>query len=66
MTTIISSPASSNNSDSGMGFLIGIITLLLIGATTVYYRVPYFRQLSNQGVQVNIPKDINVQVQQPK
>lgn len=65
MATIVNNPPP-NNSDSGMGFLIGIIVLVVIGVLFFFYGLPYIQQGMSGGVQVNVPKDINVNVQQEK
>ena len=65
MATIVNNPPP-NNSDSGMGFLIGIIILIVVGIAFFYYGLPLIQQGMSGGVQVNIPKDINVNVQQEK
>lgn len=65
MTTIVNTPPQNNaGSSGGMGFLIGILILIFVGALIYVYGLPYAQQMMNKGVQVNIPKDINVQVQQ--
>lgn len=70
MATTIVNPGSNNNSDNnGMGFLVGGILLIVFAVLFFVYALPYIRGLSsngNGGVQVNVPKDINVNVQQPK
>ena len=69
MATTIVNPAPSNNSsnNNGMGFLIGAIVLIVFAILFFVYALPYIRGLSgNGGVQVNVPKSINVNVQQSK
>jgi hypothetical protein len=74
-TTIINpaptNPAPSNNSSNsnGMGFLLGAIVLVVFAVLFFVYALPYIRGLSGSGgVQVNVPvpKNINVKVQQSK
>lgn len=65
-TTIINPAPSNGSSGNGMGFLIGVILLILVGGLLFYYGVPALQRMTSGGVQVNIPKDINVQVQQSK
>lgn len=50
--------------NGGMGFLIGIIILFVVGALFYYYGLPAIKQTTNKGVQINVPKDINVNVNQ--
>lgn len=70
MATTIINPAPTNNDTSGgngVGFLIGIITLVIIGALFFMYGLPFIRgMIGNGGISVNVPKDINVNVQQSK
>lgn len=62
MATIVNSPAPS--SDSGSGFLIGILVLVFFGFLFIYYGLP---AIKNMGApQVNIPSKIDVNVNQPK
>jgi hypothetical protein len=69
-TTIINPPANSKSSETnGMGFLLGIIVLIIFLALFFVYALPYLRGLGgfgSGGVQVNIPKNVNVKVQQTK
>ncbi|MDO8269663.1 MAG: hypothetical protein Q7T54_03270 [Candidatus Levybacteria bacterium] len=71
MATTIINPSPNNNSsgNNGIGFLIGIIVLFVFGVLFFVYALPYIRGLSGSGsVEVNIPvpKDINIKVQQSK
>jgi hypothetical protein len=53
-----------NNSGSGMGFLLGIILLLVVLFLIFYYGLPYLGRATNP--QVNVPGTIDVNVNQPK
>lgn len=64
MATIVNNPP--NNSGNGMGFLLGVIILVVFGAVFFIYILPLIQQGMNGGVQVNIPKDINVKVEESK
>jgi hypothetical protein len=70
MATTIINPAPSNNNSSGsngMGFLLGAIGLIVFVILFFVYGLPLLRGLSGTGgVQVNVPKSINVNVQQSK
>ncbi len=61
---IVNNP--SGTSDNGMGFLLGVILILFVGGLLVYYGLPYFQQTMNKGVQINMPKTVDVKVQQTK
>jgi len=68
MATTIINPAPNNNSsdNDGMGFLVGAIVLIVFVVLFFVYGLPYIRGLSGGGVQVNVPKSINVNVKQSK
>jgi hypothetical protein len=69
MATTIINPAPSDNSsnNNGMGFLIGVIVLVVFVALLLVYALPFIRGLSGKGgIQVNLPKSVNVNVQQSK
>jgi hypothetical protein len=67
-TTIINpTPTTNASGNNGIGFLIGAIVLVVFVVIFFIYGLPLLRSLSgNGGVQVNIPKSINVSVQQSK
>jgi len=72
MTTTIINPAPTNNptTDSGMGFLLGIIVLIASGIIFFIYAFPLIRQALNGvgsgGINITLPKTIDVKVQQTK
>lgn len=68
MATTIINPASNNSSDNnGMGFLLGIIVLIVFVVLFFVYVLPFIRNSSGSGgVQVNVPKSIDVNVKQTK
>ena len=66
-TTIINPPASNETSSNGLGFLLGAIVLVVLAVILFIYALPYIRGMSgNGGVQVNVPKSIDVKVEQSK
>jgi len=65
-TTIVNTPAADSNANDGSGFLVSVILIVIFAVFVFYFGVPYFRQMTSKGVQINIPKDINVNVQQTK
>ena len=72
MPTTIINPAASNNSttDSGMGFFLGAIALIIFGVLFFIYGFPLIRQglsgLGSGGVNITLPKTVDVKVQQSK
>jgi len=66
-TTIINpAPATNTSNDSWIGFLMGVIVLVVLAALFFVYAVPFIKGLSSKGIQVNLPKTVNVSVQQSK
>lgn len=72
MPTTIINPASTNNSpaDNGMGFLLGVVILIAFVFILFIYGLPVLRQalsgLGNGGVNITLPKTVDVKVQQSK
>lgn len=68
----IENPAPTNNSttSSGMGFLIGVVVLIVLGFVFFIYGLPLIKQgLGNLGsgkIQITLPKTVDVNVQQAK
>ncbi len=68
-TTIINpAPTTRTSENNGMGFLVGAIILIVFAVLFIVYALPYIRGFSSGigGFQVNVPKSINVKVQQSK
>lgn len=69
MVTVVNNPAPSSDS-SGSGFLIGVIVLVIIGALIWFYGVPAMRkgttEINVPPAQINVPSQIDVNVNQPK
>ncbi len=67
-TTIINPPPSTDASSNGLGFLLGIIALIVFGFLFFIYILPIIQQgiTGRNGVQINVPKSIDVKVQQTK
>lgn len=66
MTTIVNTPAPSDNSGGAMGIIIGLVTLVVLGYLFFVFGLPAIRQIQSRGVQINVPSDINVNITQPK
>ena len=70
-TTIINpAPVNHESTDSGMGFLLGAILLIVFGFLFFIFAVPLIKQglngLGTGGIQINLPKTLDVKVQQSK
>ena len=66
MATIVNTtPAQTDSSSNGMGFLIGVMLLVLLVMVVLFYGLPYLRS-SISVPQVNVPGQIDVNVNQPE
>ncbi len=66
-TTIINPTPNTNPTNNGMAFLFGMILLIVCVALFIFYVVPYINGVSgDKGVQVNVPKTIDINVKQTK
>ncbi|HSW48326.1 MAG TPA: hypothetical protein VLG67_04575 [Candidatus Saccharimonadales bacterium] len=67
VTVINPAPSNNSNGGNGTGFLIGVIVLIVFAFLFFVYGLPYLRNLTaNSGVQVNVPKSIDVNIKQSK
>jgi hypothetical protein len=64
MTTVINNPPSGESkSGMGMGFLVGIILLVVAGFLFFMYGLPALRQTTeNSAPQINVPDQIDVNI----
>ena len=65
MTTIVNSPPSSDNSGGPMGWIIGLVLLLVLLYLGYVYGLPAIRNIQTGTPQINIPSQINVNVIKP-
>lgn len=66
MTTIVNTPPAPKESGGGVGIIIGIIVLLIVGYLFFMYGIPVLRQAQMGSPQINIPSQIDVNINQPK
>jgi len=70
MTTIVNTPGQGNSdSGSGMGMIVGVVLLIAFLFAFFVYGLPMLRSSVGSGSttpQINVPDDINVNVNQPK
>jgi len=68
MATTIINPAQTGNDsgNNGSGFLLGVIILIVFVILFFVYIIPYLQHGLGGGAQINVPKDVNVKVQQGK
>ncbi|KKS32727.1 MAG: hypothetical protein UU93_C0005G0035 [Candidatus Amesbacteria bacterium GW2011_GWA2_42_12] len=46
--------------------IVGLVVLVVLGYLFYVFGLPAIRQMQSNGVQINVPSDINVNVTQPK
>lgn len=68
MATIVNNPpAEQPRSNGGGNFLLGIILIIVLVYVIFYYGLPYLRSGMSTGTQINVPKQVDVNVnQQPQ
>ncbi len=65
MTTIVNNPPPEKESGGGMGWIIGLIALLVFVYLFFMYGIPALRQMQLGSPQINIPSKIDVNINQP-
>lgn len=66
MATIINNPPSSDNSGGPMGMIIGLVVLLVVGYLIWIYAIPALQGMQVGTPQINIPSQIDVNINQTK
>ena len=66
MTTIVNNPPPSNDSNGGIGMIVGLIILIVAGYLFFMYGLPAIKNMQFGTPQINIPSKIDVNVQQTK
>lgn len=67
MTTIVNTPPAADNSDNGpMGWIIGLVILLVLLYLGYVYGLPAIRNFQSGTPQINIPSQIDVNINQAK
>ncbi|KKT34346.1 MAG: hypothetical protein UX12_C0026G0004 [Candidatus Collierbacteria bacterium GW2011_GWC1_45_47] len=64
MTTIVNNPPPSDNSGGSLGLIVGIVILLVLLYLGYVYGLPALRGVQSEGIQINVPENINVDVNQ--
>lgn len=70
-TTVINPGTTESSSNAGAGLVLGIVLLIVFGILFFVYGFPYIQRgfggnYSGGGTNINVPKDINVNVKQSK
>ncbi|MCA9369939.1 hypothetical protein KC686_02160 [Candidatus Woesebacteria bacterium] len=67
MATVVNNPPADRSDGNGMGFLLGMIVLVVVLALFFFYGLPMLRQTSAPSapseVQVEVPDQINIDVE---
>lgn len=64
MTTIVNTPAPSNDSSGGMGMIIGLIVLIVVAYLFFVFGLPAISQMQIGTPQINVPSSIDVNIKQ--
>lgn len=64
MTTIVNTPANTNDSNNIIGVIIGLFIIIVIGFLFFYYGLPLLSQATSP--QITVPDKIDVNINQPK
>ncbi len=64
MTTIVNNPPASNDSGGPIGWIVGLVILLVLGYLVYVYGLPAIRNTQEETPQINIPSQIDVNVNQ--
>lgn len=63
MATVVNNPGNTDSS-SGMGFLVGVLLLILFVLGLLYFGLPRLNQ-ATQAPSVNVPEEVDVNVNTP-
>ena len=66
MTTIINSPPAQKESGGMVGMIIGILALVVVGYLFITYGIPVMKQMQYGSTQINVPSEIDVNINQAK
>lgn len=55
---------TGGSGDSGMGFVFGIILLIVLLAVFWYWGLPFLKNIQQGGINIQMPDTVNVNVQQ--
>ncbi|MEK7177909.1 MAG: hypothetical protein AAB705_03725 [Patescibacteria group bacterium] len=56
MTTVVNNPPSSNDSNGGLGMIIGLIALFVVAYLFFIYGFPAIRQMGSPQINRHAPK----------
>lgn len=67
MTTIVNNPQPETSGNSGiMSLIIGIIVIIVFAYIFMMFGLPAIRQMQGGTPQINIPSEVDVNINQPK
>ncbi len=66
MATVINNPGTTSENSSGIGFLVGVVLLILFVIALLYYGLPAVRSgISGSSPQITVPDKVEVDVNAP-
>ncbi|OGG07430.1 hypothetical protein A2872_02405 [Candidatus Gottesmanbacteria bacterium RIFCSPHIGHO2_01_FULL_42_12] len=67
MATIINNPPASDNSGGPIGMIVALVVLLVLAYLGYVYGLPALQQVKlGGGTQINVPSEIDVNINQTK
>lgn len=66
MTTIVNNPPSTDNSGGPMGWIVALVVIIVLGYLGYIYGIPALQSIKMGTPQINIPSQIDVNVNQTK
>jgi len=64
MATVVNNPTPARDTDSGMGFFVGLLVVIILAVLFFVYALPALRNSGSGGTNLNVPDRINVDVNQ--
>lgn len=66
MTTIVNTPPTTNDNSGGVGMVVGFVALILVAYLLFVYGIPAIQRVGSGTPQINVPSQIDVNINQPK
>ena len=66
MTTIVNTPPAAKEPGGGMGMIVGLVVLVVMTYLFFVYGLPAIRNVQVETPQINIPSEIDVNINQQK
>jgi hypothetical protein len=66
MTTIVNTPPANDNSSNNVGMIVGFVGLILVVYLVFVYGIPAIQRVGSGTPQINVPSQVDVNINQPK